>query len=288
MNVMELFAGIGGGILGSMLCGHRIVCAVELDPYCRSVLIRRQNDGLLPPFPLWDDVRTFDGRLWQGIVDMVSGGFPCQNISPAGDRTGITGEKSSLWFDMLRIVREVRPQYVFVENSAGLIRNGLDVVLGGLDEGGFDAEWEVLGADDVGAPHIRKRCWILAKYRQTENDTDSESAGFSQSNQSMPVSSGRSAACRMGVYVPDSDGAWHVRRDGRLSEIERTDGQGSDYAERTAWYGTGQWWEIEPGMDRVADGVPYRLERIRGLGNAQVPLCAATAWKRLYERFNEK
>lgn len=96
MNELHLFAGAGGGILGSELLGFRTVCAVELEPYPASVLLARQNDGLLPPFPVWDDVRTFDGRPWRGLVDVVSGGFPCQDISAAGKGAGIDGEERQM------------------------------------------------------------------------------------------------------------------------------------------------------------------------------------------------
>ncbi|WP_033990214.1 DNA cytosine methyltransferase, partial [Pseudomonas aeruginosa] len=125
MNELALFAGAGGGILGGHLLGWRTVCAVEFEPYAASVLAARQNDGLLPPFPIWDDVRTFDGRPWRGLVDVVSGGFPCQDISAAGNGAGINGERSGLWREMARIVGEVRPRFVFVENSPLLVRRGL-------------------------------------------------------------------------------------------------------------------------------------------------------------------
>jgi DNA (cytosine-5)-methyltransferase 1 len=130
VNELALFAGAGGGILGGHLLGWRTVCAVELDPYAASVLVARQNEGLLPPFPVWDDVQTFDGRPWAGIVDVVSGGFPCQDISVAGKGAGISGERSGMWRHMARIVGEIRPKYVFVENSPALITRGLGVVLG--------------------------------------------------------------------------------------------------------------------------------------------------------------
>ena len=94
MNELHLFAGAGGGILGGMLLGHRTVCAVEIEPYCRKVLLQRQRDGILPWFPIWDDVRTFDGKPWRGIADVVCGGFPCQDISIAGHGAGIEGARS--------------------------------------------------------------------------------------------------------------------------------------------------------------------------------------------------
>lgn len=118
--------------------------------------------GLLPPFPVWDDVRTFDGRRWRGLVDVVSGGFPCQDISAAGKGAGIDGARSGLWREMHRIINEIRPEFAFLENSPLLVGRGLARVLGDLAEIGYDAEWLVLGADDVGAPHVRKRIWILA------------------------------------------------------------------------------------------------------------------------------
>jgi site-specific DNA-cytosine methylase len=169
MNELALFAGIGGGLLASQLLGHRVICAVENDPYAQAVLLDAQNKGCFPPFPIWDDVRTFDGTAWRGIVDLVSGGFPCQNISDNGDKTGIYGEHSRLWFDMLRIVCEVMPEYVFVENSNRIVSRGLDVVLSGLSESRFNAEWCVLGADDCGASQVRERFWLLAKRCNVSN-----------------------------------------------------------------------------------------------------------------------
>lgn len=167
MNELALFAGAGGGILGGLLCGFRTVCAVEINPYAASVLVERQNQGILPPFPVWDDVRTFDGKPWRGLIDVVSGGFPCQDISAAGRGAGIKGARSGLWREMARVVREVRPGFVLVENSPMLTRRGLGIVLADLAEIGYDAEWDVLGACDVGACHYRRRLWICA-YRADE------------------------------------------------------------------------------------------------------------------------
>lgn len=164
MRELHLFAGAGGGILASDLLGDRCVCAVELDRYAASVLVRRQNDGSLQPFPIWDDVRTFDGRPWRGIVDVVSGGFPCTDISVAGSGAGIDGEQSGLWREMARVVREVEPRYVRVENSPALTSRGLGVVLGDLAALGFAARWDVLSAADCGAWQLRERIWIVAAH----------------------------------------------------------------------------------------------------------------------------
>ena len=162
LRTLHLFAGAGGGILGDLLLGHRPICAVEIEPYCQQVLSARQKDGFLPWFPIYNDVQTFDGKPWRGLVDVVSGGFPCQDISAAGKGAGITGERSGMWKHMARIIGEVRPRYVLVENSPVLTSRGLDVVLADLAALGYDAEWGVLGAVDAGAPHRRERIWIVA------------------------------------------------------------------------------------------------------------------------------
>lgn len=176
MRELALFAGAGGGILGGKLLGWRTVCAVEVNPYCRSVLLARQRDGILDPFPIWDDVRTFDGNRWRGHVDVVSGGFPCQDISAAGKGAGIDGERSGLWVEMARIIDEVRPQFAYMENSPMLTSRGLGRVLGDLAEMGMDARWGVLGAHHAGLPHRRDRIWIVAsdpkrcEWREEQHD----------------------------------------------------------------------------------------------------------------------
>jgi len=150
LRTLHLFAGAGGGILADILLGHVPVCAVEIDSYCQQVLSRRQEDGCLPWFPIYDDVREFDGRIWRGLADVVCGGFPCQDISCAGSGKGLNGERSGLWFEMARVIGEVRPRYVFVENSPLLVGRGLTRVLSDFTEMGYDARWCVLGANDVG------------------------------------------------------------------------------------------------------------------------------------------
>ena len=162
LNELALFAGAGGGILGGKLLGWRTVCAVERDAYAAAVLAQRQNDGCLEPFPIWSDVETFDGKPWRGIVDVVSGGFPCQDISVAGKGAGISGARSGLWKEFARIIGEVRPRYVFVENSPALTFRGGVRVVGDLAAMGYDAQWGIIGASHAGAIHRRRRLWILA------------------------------------------------------------------------------------------------------------------------------
>src|SRR5690606_36212647 len=140
------------------------------NAYARSILVARQNDGTLPPFPIWDNVRTFDGRPWRGVVDVVAGGFPCQDVSVAGKGDGLDGERSGLWTEYKRVVREVEPKRVEVENSPMLTSRGLGRILGDLAELGFDARWGVLGANRVGAPHRRDRIWIVAHAKKLQRN----------------------------------------------------------------------------------------------------------------------
>lgn len=183
LRELALFAGAGGGILGGKLLEWKTVCAVERNAYAASVLCARQNDGVLAPFPIWSDVCTFDGRPWRGTVDVVSGGFPCQDISAAGNGAGIDGERSGLWREMARIISEVRPRFAFVENSPLLISRGLAVVIGDFAEMGYECQWLRLSASEVGAPHNRDRVWIVAnpvgseRWSQQRNGKDGRMGG---------------------------------------------------------------------------------------------------------------
>ncbi len=215
MNELHLFAGAGGGILGGQLLGHTCVCAVEIEPYCRRVLLQRQWDGCLPRFPIWDDVRTFDGRPWRGLVDVVCGGFPCTNISSAGKGEGIVGSESGLWKEMARIVCEVGPRYVFVENSPVLTSRGLGTVLGDLASMGFDARWGVLGASDVGAPHSRKRIWIVSQHSNVrEHGRNAEKCEVYGGEKSVPSNTGGTGwwQAKPGMWGVADDVAYRLDR----------------------------------------------------------------------------
>lgn len=177
MNELALFSGAGGGILASYLLGWRTVCAVERDAYAAQVLAQRQNDGILEAFPIWSDITSFDGKPWRGIVDVISGGFPCQDISSAGKGAGIEGERSGLWSEMARIISEVRPSYVFVENSPMLVSRGLTRVISDLAKMGYDAQWARFSASNFGAPHIRDRIWIVGYSRSERLNTGWENNG---------------------------------------------------------------------------------------------------------------
>ena len=160
---MALCAGVGGLELGLRLSvsRYRTVCYVERETYAAAVLVARMEAGELDEAPIWDDVETFDGRRWRGYVHIISAGFPCQPWSAAGSQKG-TKDERWVWPEIARIIREVEPRYVFLENVPNLAIGGLGVVLGDLALCGFDAEWDLFSAESEGAPHVRKRIFILA------------------------------------------------------------------------------------------------------------------------------
>ena len=378
MNELALFAGAGGGILGGHLLGWRTVCAVEWEEYPASVLCARQNDGLLPPFPIWDDVQSFDGNPWRGLVDVISGGFPCQDISAAGKGVGIDGERSGMWGEMARIIHEVRPRYVFVENSPMLTSRGLGRVLGDLASMGFDARWGVLGANDVGANHQRDRIWIVAKWRGqlphaqhnrirrweqqsegfeksfgkvadtdgfglqiTTNECQLEGEGGNQLQAEQPRDSSEvaytteqglqgeqwsqsegtgdrltdqgetmaNARCELRSERDSGELDTHEEVGATRSVLDQPSGEGQSlsypmldglqgfgeewgsegqtglcggegsYEEQDLFATTSDWWSVEPNVGRVVDGLAARVDRLKAIGNGQVPLCASQAFR---------
>ena len=236
MNELALFAGAGGGILGGKLLGWRTVCAVEIAPYARRVLLARQRDGILPRFPIWDDIRTFDGKPWRGHCDVLSAGFPCTPFSVAGKREAGDSDKN-MWPDTLRVIREVRPKHLLLENVPNLLAQShgyMHTILGGLAESGYDCRWDCVPASALGANHQRDRLWIVAN------------------------------------QVADADSAQRERN-------QRTQRK---QAQHTNTCGPG-WWEVEPAVGRVADGLANRMDRLRALGNGQVPAVVHFAWRNL-------
>ena len=291
MNELALFAGAGGGILGGHLLGWRTVCAVEWEQYPASVLCARQNDGLLPPFPIWDDVQTFKGEPWRGIVDVVSGGFPCQDISVAGNGDGLDGERSGMWREMARIIGEVRPRFAFVENSPMLVTRGLERVLADLTAMGYDSRWGVISAADIGAKHKRERIWIVAhtnSYGWTSTkESRSLRTAISEQQEGQNNSCNIEGASCVSTAQRDVSNAHNKRlqrgkwiRDNKKENGGGFEGAHGSATKRNPTFGAeANWWHIEPNLGRVADGVAARVDRLKAIGNGQVPLCAATAWR---------
>jgi len=247
LRTFHLFAGAGGGILADLLLGHTPVGACEIEPYPRAVLLQRQRDGILPEFPIWDDVRTLDGRPWRGSVDVLCGGFPCQDISSAGKGAGITGERSGLWKEYARLIGEMRPKYVFAENSPRLRTRGLGVVLKDLASMGYNARWGVFGAWHVGAAHKRDRIWVLGYSDEVGLQTLQRKSGLSQKACGKEYRFSKSYSCEF-------------------------------------WYA----WQNTPELFRDCHDVACRVDRLKAIGNGQVPQCAAMALEILTtEKYNE-
>ena len=266
MRELACFAGAGGGILASTLLGWSTLAAIEIEQYPRDVLIQRQRDGCLSAFPVYRDIREFDGRPWQCIIDVVSGGFPCQDISSAGTGQGLAGNRSGLWFEMLRVIGEVRPRYVFAENSPNLRTRGLGTVIKGLASLGYDARWCVLGAWHTGAPHKRNRMWVYARHA---------------SSKSQPVGPIDAKVAKLPRMVANSSVIGlqgqgpHGHQGGATQDCKRQAGQ-------LGHGGQQHQWEAEPRLGRVANGMANRVDRLRAIGNGQVPQCAALAWRILH------
>lgn len=206
MNELSLFTGVGGGLLASRMLGWRTVCAVEKDSYCREVLLRRQSDGLLDLFPIWDDIKTFDGKPWRGRADLITAGFPCQPFSVAGKQRNKDDERN-LWPETIRVIREVKPQFVFLENVPGLLSLGhgyFATVLGQLSAAGFDARWEVVSAAEAGALHRRERLFVFA-YAMREGLSQRRQAGEPESAQQLSRSAIKRHSGAWWAAEPDVD-----------------------------------------------------------------------------------
>ena len=231
----SLFSGIGGIDLGLERAGMRCAWQVEIDAYCKKVLAKHW-----PDVARYGDIRTV-GAHNLAPVDLIAGGFPCQDISDAGiangKRRGLDGERSGLWAEYFRIICELQPRYVLVENVAALLVRGMGRVLGDLASIGYDAEWQVLRASDVGAPHRRERVFIVA---------------YAPSKRPQRI---------FQKYQLLSQSRAVALTTSRLSTQRRKDA-------------TRHLWQSKPDVVRVADGVPFRVQRLRGLGNAVVPQVA--------------
>ncbi len=270
LRSMHLFAGIGGGLLADLILGHRPIVAVEWDGYACKVLRERAAEGWFPGLSVWEgDVRLFDPSEYTGQVDCIHAGFPCQDISVAGKQAGVSeGTRSGLYREVLRIAGIVRPRFLFLENVAAILGNGLATVLADLAALGYDCRWLCIRASDVGAPHHRDRWFLLADAMREGSPPQRDEVGkqgrFGKRCQIL-ADTKRQRFSEQGKYVH----AKHSAQSQDWQAVEPVDGGIPDF------------WRIEPKLDRVANGIPNRVGQLKGYGNAQVPLQAATAWRLL-------
>ena len=286
--MLDTFAGIGGFSYAAtkLVGGYRTTQFIEIDPFCQKILKKH-----FPFTPIHDDIRTFTAI--PGQYDVICGGFPCQSISVAGNRAGITEEsRSGIFYELMRVIRMVRPRFVVLENVAAILNNGLDIVLGELSQAGYDAEWSVISASSLGACHRRSRWWCVAYTNdygsstssisrlddQTNNDSSERTNQVSQSSRS--IESADSRVVQSFTKSTDSNSKGLQREN--FSEMEREIwAKGSSRCLNPDWRS----YVSKPILRRGDDGLSYRVDRTKALGNSVVPQVAAIPLKRVHELY---
>ena len=278
MNVLDLFSGIGGFSLGLERAGMKTVAFCEVDKKCQQVLKKHWAD-----VPIFNDVTTLSSKDLHETIDLICGGFPCQDISLAGKGAGLAGERSGLWWQFHRLIKEIKPKYVIAENVAALRSRGLDEVLRSLSEVGYDAEWHCIPASAVGAPHRRDRVWIVAY----SNGSLEANGGKCQASQGEGNSRGTEQkgsgwnsreGCFRGSRKSAEDAVPYtinrsssLRGDGKFSNTEKTPVFWNHLRRGAQEFVSREWREGESRPYGVAHGIPNRVDRIKQLGNAVVP-----------------
>lgn len=311
LNGLDLFSGIGGmsKALGEWV---KPIAYCEIDSYCRGVLLSRMARECIWEAPIWDDVRTLEGKQFQGCIDIIYGGFPCQDISIAGRGKGLEGERSGLFFEIMRISKKVKPLFIFLENVPAITSRGGLRVVREITEMGYDCRWCVISAASIGAVHLRERWFCLARNNDSKHINDGKIE---------KVSNGEQIANTTGISENDSharsNGGWpDTARDELSTESEelqrkngetcannaktlcanmantmrercenREKGKSSEIAQEPTMREDRDrerirlWQETVSSMDRTTNGVPFRVDRVRALGNAVVPEQAKEAFK---------
>ena len=289
--MLDTFAGIGGFSYAAtkLVGGYRTTQFIEIDPFCQKILKKH-----FPFTPIHDDIRTFTAI--PGQYDVICGGFPCQSISVAGSRAGITEEsRSGIFYELMRVIRMVRPRFVVLENVAAILNNGLDIVLGELSQAGYDAEWSVISASSLGACHRRSRWWCVAYTNdygsltssisgfddQANNDSSERTNQVSQSSRSIEPADSRVVQPSTKSTYPNSK---RLQRE-NFSKMER-----EIWAKGTTRCLNPDWrsYVSKPILRRGDDGLSYRVDRTKALGNSVVPQVAAIPLKRVLDLYNNE
>jgi DNA (cytosine-5)-methyltransferase 1 len=291
---LDLFSGIGG--LALALSQYvKPIAYCEIEPYAQAVLLSRMADGRIPRAPIWPDVTTLSGSMLPP-VDIVYGGFPCQDISVAGLGAGLAGERSGLFFEITRLCRDIRPRFVFLENVPVVTLRGLERICLEFTQVGYDSRWTIVSAAELGAPHLRERWFFLA---HAKGERCGEAGGFRRDEPTQ-----RPAGCGEEI-IPNSKSL--RRRKGRpepdlgrqsVADVDRSELADSASPGLEGWLDTKSAWQAlrlsgsgsgsgwpqgipKPAICRDVDGLQSRVDRLRGLGNAVVPLQAKEAFERL-------
>ena len=286
--MLDTFAGIGGFSYAAtkLVGGYRTTQFIEIDPFCQKILKKH-----FPFTPIHDDIRTFTAI--PGQYDVICGGFPCQSISVAGNRAGITEEsRSGIFYELMRVIRMVRPRFVVLENVAAILNNGLDIVLGELSQAGYDAEWSVISASSLGACHRRSRWWCVAYTNDYGSSTSSISGLDDQANNdssegtnqvsksSRSIESADSTVIQSSTKSPNSYSKGLQREN--FSQMER-----EIWAKSSSRRLNPDWrsYVSKPILRRGDDGLSYRVDRTKALGNSVVPQVAAIPLKRVHDLY---
>ncbi len=280
LKILDTFAGIGGFSYAAheLVGGFETTQFVEIDPFCQKVLKKH-----FPNVPCHDDIKTF--TAYPGQYDVITGGFPCQDISVAGRREGITDQsRSGLFYELIRVIRLVRPKFVVMENVAAILNNGLDIVLGELSEAGYDAEWSVISASSLGAAHRRSRWWLIA-YPNSFGCGGGSGKGCSI--QERPFFSAEQTRSKMGsetercssfssysnseglqrkIFSKVESGIWSAKHTRRLDPNWRS-------------------YVSKPILPRGSYGLSNRVDRTKALGNSIVPAVAAIPLQRVHDLY---
>ena len=282
LNGLDLFTGIGG-ITIALKEWVIPIAYCENEEYAIGVLLSRMQEGKLPVAPIWDDVRTLKGARFHGLVDIVYGGFPCQDISVAGTGKGLGGERSGLFFEIVRLVDEIRPKFIFLENVPAIRTRGADKVVGELARLRYDAQWITLSASEVGANHKRERWWLLAhtmRGQQWRKEWESKVKAYALANSlgdgRREVGSRESSASSETMADAQGVGCNQRTANSRTNE-EKIRGCGVDFG--SDGRPGSSWWITEPDVGRVAYGIPNRVDKLKCLGNAVVPQQAKAAFE---------
>jgi DNA (cytosine-5)-methyltransferase 1 len=262
MNGLDLFSGIGGLSI-ALKPWVQTVAYCEQNRYAQAVLLSQMQSGHLDRAPIWDNIETLRGKMLPKI-EIIFGGFPCQDISVAGTGKGLAGKRSGLFFEIIRLVKELSPRFVFLENVPAIRTRGLSTVINEFASIGYDSRWTCLSAASVGAPHKRDRWFCLAAHAERIELWNKQRRS--------------SGTCGSRAHEPRNNGEKESLADSDSSRLEKwLNGNSGQLASP---FGT-NWWATEPTVGRMAYGVSFRLDRIKCLGNAVVPLQAQEAFKKL-------
>ena len=289
LKILDTFAGIGGFSYAAheLVGGFETTQFVEIDPFCQKVLKKH-----FPKVPCHDDIKTFTAYPRQ--YDVITGGFPCQDISVAGRREGITDQsRSGLFYELIRVIRLVRPKFVVMENVAAILNNGLDIVLGELSKAGYDAEWSIISASSLGAAHRRSRWWCVAYTNdygsssssisklndQTDSSSQERQKQVSKSSRSSESSDSRvirsfegnvtdsnSEGLQRKILSKMESGIWSAKHTRRLDPNWRS-------------------YVSKPILPRGSYGLSNRVDRTKALGNSIVPAVAAIPLQRVHDLY---